>query len=66
VTYPSAEPAQERRVNPESVRRVGLFSHPPESSVFEPGRSRLSGGVDWRATPFSTQSRSDVAPEDHG
>jgi hypothetical protein len=53
VTYPSSEPAQERRVNPETVRRVGLFSHPPEAGVFEQRRLLVRGGVDWQTIPFS-------------
>jgi hypothetical protein len=53
VTYPSAEPVQVRRANPEPVRRVGLFSHPPQDGVFERLRLQASGGLDWQAVPFS-------------
>ncbi len=52
VSHPSAEPVRERRVNPETVRRVELFSHPPEAGAVEQRRPRASGGH-WQAVPFS-------------
>jgi hypothetical protein len=52
VTRPSAEPVQERRVDPLTVRRVGLFSHPPDVGVFEQRRPLVRGG-DWQAIRFS-------------
>ena len=51
MTHPSSEPVQERRTSPQTVRRVGLFSHPPEA-VFEQPRP-LASGVNWQAVPFS-------------
>jgi hypothetical protein len=53
MTHSSSESVQERRVSPETIRRVGLFSHPPEVRVVEYRRPLVSGGVDWQSIPFS-------------
>jgi hypothetical protein len=45
------EPARERRADPDTAPRVGLFSHPPEA---EPSEQPPTGdGADWHAIPFS-------------
>src|SRR5215469_729925 len=53
VKHPSSEPARERRVNPGTSPRVGLFSHSPEAAVSEQHRPPVSEGVDWQTIPFS-------------
>jgi hypothetical protein len=53
-----SEPARGQRVNRAAAPQVELFSHPPHAEAFEQ-RPLLVGrgdGVDWRATPFSSNT----------